>query len=346
MPFAALLLLAADEPPYDWSTADLSYFGDNAAETYKDSRTVCARLLSAEPPPSDRPTPEEDRSLKDCDSEALYFGIGLPADPAKARKCAFVELANSEEGTRYGPFYGRGMLMTIYANGKGAARNLDVATHLACGLEDAPAEMQGRIEHLQKLKSEKKDEEFSPCDDATSGWLGGMCAGHGSRLAKVERDERLALLARRGGFANAGDWSRLVKLAEAYAETHASGEVDMSGTLRGAFWVAARDGSLDSFVEILERMTAGTIPRRGPAEFAKADSELNAAYRAVMANEERFSEMSGVSRESVRAAERAWLAYRDAMLSFARKRFPDVSIDGLAILLTNERIAEMNSEFG
>ena len=345
MPFAALMLLAADEPPYDWSTADLSFFGANAAETYKESRAVCARVLSAEPPSSDKPTPEEARSLKDCDSEALYYGIGVPADPAKARKCAFVELANSEEGIRYGPFYGRGMLMTIYANGKGAARNLDVATHLACGLGDAPAEMEGRIEHLQKLKLQAKSEDFSPCDDLTSGWLGGMCAGHESRLARIERDERLALLARRGGFANAADWSGLVKLAEGYAETHANGEVDMSGTLRGAMWIAARDNSLDGFVQTLERLAAGTVARRSPADHARADVELNRAYRAVMANDDHFSETSGISRESVRAAERAWLAYRDAMLSFARRRFPDTSSDGLAILLINDRVADMNSEY-
>jgi len=346
MPLAALLLLAADGPPYDWSTADLSFFGTDAAETYKQSRAICAQLLGAEPPASDRPTAEEARSLKGCDSEALYFGIGVPADPDKARKCAFVELSNSEEGTRYGPFFGRGMLMTIYANGKGAARNLDVATHLACGLEDAPAEMAGRIEHLQKLKSQAKGEDFSPCNDVTSGWLAGMCAGHDSRLARIELDERLELLAQRGGFANGPDWSKLVKLAEAYAEAHANGEVDMTGTLRGAMWSAARDSSLDRFVETLERMTAGTIPRRGSADYAKSDAELNVTYKAVLANDENFSEASGISRESVRAAERAWLAYRDAMLSFARRRFPGISIDGLAILLTNDRIAEMTSEFG
>jgi uncharacterized protein YecT (DUF1311 family) len=291
------------------------------------------------------------KSLKGCDSEALYFGIGMPADPVKARKCAFVEQTRAdEEGiTRSSPYYGRGMLMTIYANGVGANRNLEIATHLACSLGDAPAEMESRILRLADANAKNwQGGDFDPCSDATSGFLGGECAAHESRLAEVERNERLLALARRSGFAGKADWIRLERLARSYADAHGYNETDMSGTLRGAMFVWARDGELESFIQLMERMAAGTIPDRTPADLAKADAELNSTYKAILADDERFaSEGSGLTREGAREAERAWLAYRDSMLAFARSHYPDADLDGLATLLTVDRTAAMNgSDFG
>ena len=95
------------------------------------ARSRCAlSVKDVELPAADRPTPAEEKALAKCVSADLYFGFGQPADPAKARKCAYAEMDRNAKA----PIGGKAMLMMIYANGKGAARNFDAAIKLACSL--------------------------------------------------------------------------------------------------------------------------------------------------------------------------------------------------------------------
>ena len=231
------------------------------------------------------PTPAQAKTLKGCDSEALYYGIGMAADPVKARLCAF-----TEEDDEAGYFGGRALLMTIYANGRGAARDLRTATHLACGLDGAPAEMDGRVLHLQQLKA---GETFSICDDVTSGYMGGQCAAHESRKAAAIREVTLTTLAKAGGYAGAPDWIALRRRLEAYADAHGSGDIDLSGTLRGAMALGAEEVVRNHFVEVLKALATNKVPAASQAAFAKADAELNRSYRAALKerSEEHTSEL-------------------------------------------------------
>jgi hypothetical protein len=77
---------------------------------------LCDRVQRLAPPPADLPDDAAKRTLKGCTSEELYYGIGQAADPAKARLCAYLELAAGN----YPLFGGSAILMTIYATGHGA----------------------------------------------------------------------------------------------------------------------------------------------------------------------------------------------------------------------------------
>ncbi|WP_062227613.1 hypothetical protein [Aureimonas frigidaquae] len=50
---------------------------------------ACQAVSTVEPPATDKPTQAQMQSLEGCDAEALFYGIGRPADPAQARLCAF-----------------------------------------------------------------------------------------------------------------------------------------------------------------------------------------------------------------------------------------------------------------
>ena len=67
---------------------------------------------------------------------------GMKADPVSARQCAFLERDARNEQVMAGST----MLMTVYANGVGAKRHLDVATHLPCGIAGASMEPDGRAQ--------------------------------------------------------------------------------------------------------------------------------------------------------------------------------------------------------
>lgn len=332
----ALLAAAAPSAPWDWSTAELGWLSPDGAQPYAESRAICARVLHAEPPASDRPTPEQAKALKGCDSDALYHGIGRPADPVKARLCAF-----TEKEDEVGHFGGRAMLMTIYANGRGAARNLDVATHLACGLETAaPMEHAIRIPRLHKLEPGKA---FSICDDATSGQLGGICVAHEARFAIVDRDRRIAALARKEAYAASPAFAAARRAMESYASAHSGGDQDLSGTLRGAFIVGAEESVRDRFLKTLEALARNRVPPASAGTYARIDARLNTSFRAVLAEdfEDGRLGVGTVTEEGRRISARAWIAYRDAMLAFAARHYPRVSRAALATYLTRQRIDDL-----
>ncbi|HST75140.1 MAG TPA: hypothetical protein VLJ20_07190, partial [Acetobacteraceae bacterium] len=124
----AAVLMAVPAAAENWADSAGSATLD---PEYPRSQAICRGLRRVSPPPADRPNRSEAAALKGCNSEALYYGIGRPADPVRARQCAFLE-----RGVWQGPpnLSGDTVLMIIYANGVGATRNLDVAISLACQL--------------------------------------------------------------------------------------------------------------------------------------------------------------------------------------------------------------------
>lgn len=335
---AFLLLAGAADPAWDWGDANDEW---NSSPGFESSKALCRQLRGREPPSADRPDAATATALQGCDSEALYYGIGVPADPVRARQCAFLE---AERADGEGPFSGRAMLMTIYANGAGAKRDLDVAIHLACGVDGAPMESHGRVMHLAELKAERwTGSDFHFCDDITSGLAGGYCAHHGARIAGAARAAALAALTGRWSEAEKRALERLRRAHANYAEARSGGEVDLAGTLRAAFQVEAEEALHIELFDMLRRLAAGDAPHFTAAQLRAADAELNAEYRKVMRGS--FEDYPGaVTREGIRSAQRAWLGYRDAFLAFAAVKFPEVPRESLAAWLTRQRIELLRPE--
>jgi uncharacterized protein YecT (DUF1311 family) len=324
----AAAIAAAPAPRWDWGDVKDDY-GMEA------SKALCRQLKGREPPASDRPSAAEAQALEGCDSEKLYYGIGVRADPVKARQCAFLE-AGRDDGD---VFSGRTMLMMVYANGKGARQDYDVAIHLACGIEGAPAESDGRVTDLaERRKRGDRDGDFDFCDGITSGLAAGYCASH---AAGVDEAKRAAAWARLTAGWPVADRQALVRLKaahKAFAGAHSEGELDLSGTLRGAIAIGAEEALAKELLAMVEQLEAGRAPAYGHAQYAAADAALNARYRKALAAVEPNGGPGAVTREGIRGAQRAWIAYRDAFLAFAAPRYPKVSRESLATWLTLKRI--------
>src|SRR3954470_17079938 len=97
---AAILVLAGFTPAF--GQTEISDPG---------AKQICASVKDVEPPAADRPASTEEKSLANCVSVDLYFGFGQPADPVKARKCAYAEVDRGEKS----PVRGRSILMMAYA---------------------------------------------------------------------------------------------------------------------------------------------------------------------------------------------------------------------------------------
>ncbi len=81
-----------------------------------DRPAACAQWEKIPIPPADLPTPQDREKLTSSKSADLYFGIGHPIDLAGARECAYLK----REGAKAPILSSTGLLMMIYANGKGA----------------------------------------------------------------------------------------------------------------------------------------------------------------------------------------------------------------------------------
>lgn len=326
--------VAATQAIWNWGTADDEYATDPG---FAESKAICRRLGHPVIPVADRPTAAQTAALKGCDSEALYYGEGMAPDYVKARQCAVLE-----QGSEEGFFAGTTILMQVYANGQGTARNIDLATALACEIEGAPMENDGRVLHLQALAA--KPGPFDVCDDITSGYAGGFCALRESTLAGFDRETKIATVAQRFPSASAPLFTEVKTAFAAFAEAHGGGEVDLSGTARGAFVVEEEDRERDQFLKDLTRLADGQWLKAGHAEAVSADAALNQSYRkGLTACVERDANYSTVRAEDIRTTQRLWLVYRDAYLRFAAVAAPTVTRDAILTRLTNLRTAELDS---
>jgi uncharacterized protein YecT (DUF1311 family) len=337
---AAASAAAAVSQPQNWGDFDAEWARN---PEYESSKALCRSLRDRAPPAADRPTPAQKAALAGCSSEALYYGIGMPADPEQARLCAFAEADDWTEESPIDPLVGRAMLMTIYANGRGAARDLDVAINLACQVDGAPAESHGRVTRLAALKAQGwTGGDFHYCDDVTSGISGGFCAAHGARISEAARDAELARITAAWPDDARRAFEALREAHAAYAEAHALGEVDSSGTLRAAFQIGALEELHGELLEAVRKLEAGEAPYFSAAQHRIADAALNAAYREALRAD--YGEGIGAVRpEGIRDAQRAWLRYRDAFIAFAAIRYPDVERHSIAAWLTRQR-TQMLSE--
>jgi uncharacterized protein YecT (DUF1311 family) len=308
------------------NTENFGRAADPQAPWYKE----CMRVAKVQP----APVPALPASCKAYD----YYGklaqaATSPAEWGGVRACAVAAKDNA-------------VLAMLYANGLGVPRDLDLATHYACRAGGAQAEVTGRIEHLMALRKSPAATRFDQCDDITSGAMGGVCAGVADGQADKVRLAYFARLRRQLLPAQTGAFDKLVAATNAFASARGN-ETDLSGTARGAMVIHAEAREKEWLREHLAAFEKGgaTVPL--PATFAAADADLNRAYKTLLALPPTDKDTpdrlpySTVTRTDVRAAQRAWLVYRDTWLAFAALRYPAIAPDALKSLLTDWRTKQL-----
>ena len=303
-----------------------------------DQPAPCAQYVKTEIPPADLPATADRPALASCNSEDLYFGFDHPANPAEARKCAYLE----REAGKTVPdvvFGGSSLLAMIYANGKGAARNFDLALRFACESGWSPAEKQGRFAHLLSLKQELwAGDDFNLCDDATSGFMQGWCASLQEKFDVVARTRKLNSIIDKWNPDERTAFKELQQAAAAFFDASSQYEVDLSGTGRAAFEIEAHAALDEDFVSAVERFELGHLPTFSPDEFRQSDAKLNSVYAKIQATKPASEPIGSVTPEGVKTTERLWLRYREAWVAFGQVKFPRVTKESWRTWLTEQRV--------
>lgn len=304
-----------------------------------ESKEICRQFKSVAIPDPNRPDRRAEGGMPGCDAEALYYGIGVPPAPDKAFACAKLWAGEGYMDSDV-------ILLTIYANGKGAKRDLDTAIAMACTMGFAPMESHYRVKHLFALRQEPNNaEEFHWCDDITSGLSMGVCANHAQRITEAERQTRWApIKARWSQGEAAAALARLMESGNLFARHH-GGEIDQSGTARGAFITLAEENVANGMIKDLEDLAADKATLSMAVADDKADAELNRVYRRVMAYD--FGDIGGApSHANIRSAQRAWLKYRDAWVVFVKIAVPDMPTQAIVNHQTRRRIEHLKELIG
>jgi hypothetical protein len=313
---------------------------------------TCLRSATIPIPRADLPSAAQAARLTSCNSEALYYGLSGKPNYVRARKCAYLERA---AGNHF-PVAGSAILSMIYANGLGVKRDLPLATKFACEAGGAPAEINGRVAHLQDLAAMRGSTRprFEFCDDITSGYMDGICTGIAATYRDARRDKAIARITSGYTPRQRAAFAVLEGSAANYFNAHARNEVDLGGTARTAFWIEDIQHDWNGFLRDLRVFEAGELPMEPRSATYQADERLEGILRRVLAEPSlrqrppaRFPPpgipaIGGtISREGIRADQRLWLSYREAWLRFAALRKPTLPRATVYAWITDRRIRNL-----
>lgn len=307
-----------------------------------DQDPVCAQALAHPLTPPSFPSPMKETQLKNCDSQALYYGFDRPPDFAAALQCAFYQRAHPDP-TVGDPFAGPGVLTMLYANGKGVKRDYDLAIRFACeNTWAAPAEMSSRIAHLLKMRATHSvTSKFDLCDDATSGLMEGACESVSQDFADAKRQQELKTIERAWPAEVQQSFKTLQKAEADFEEARVQNEVDLSGTGRAAFELQDQGRLRAQFVINLKRFAKGDIPHASSADAEAVDRKLNDVYQQIQQAPDKSWQYTTVKPSGIRKTQRVWLKLRDEWGDFAHSAFPGLDRTSVVAQLTRLRLHQL-----
>jgi Lysozyme inhibitor LprI len=292
-----------------------------------------------------------------CDALNLYYKDS-PRHLEKARFCALADfgLFSKNDAPVGAPaaqnetFSGTDALTLamIYANGQGVTRSLPLARQFVCQDGDGvatPSNDQMLGEFDSAVESNGR---FDACGDGGGGFgrsFNYQCLGLQDEVAAEEIRQREGSILAGSSPAQRASFTAL----KADYDEFQSAYSDMEGTQceggTGCGPILEQDElAVDrSWLAALSAIQAGLPPCSaiGASAFAQLDSNLNQQYRQALKGNymdvnagDQMKSMAPL----VRAADRAWLKYRDAWVSFGQLRWPAVPADQWRAWQTKEWI--------
>ena len=306
-------------------------FAQNAAKPLENWERICKET---NPPLVDpRLTgPLTLEQLKTCYNSGLYYGLsGIKQDYAAALQCGWYEWSHPESGNANGDIYnGAGILMMLYANGQGVARNYDLAIRFAC--EYRWEQKGARVEHLDALRKafsagNPDKTPFDVCNDVTGSVSSGECGAVALELRNVPLNREIAALTNKLTASQKRSFEKVRAAEEKFNAIRLDNEIDLKWPWSRVWVVQDQERLNEQFLINLQRFSKGDVPQATTKDVKALDSQMNDAYQKVMQAPASGFESVSVTREGVRSAQRAWLQLRDAWLEFSGTTYPKLSAE-------------------
>jgi len=234
--------------------------------------------------------------------------------------------------------------MTLYANGVGATRSFELALRFACALDGAPAEMSGRIAHLEKLRDTHwTGSDFSLCDDISSGYMSGQCAAQAEQLKQAARGDRMGAFEAQVSPAAKAAFDHLRVANEAFIAARVQNEIDLSGTARSAFMVREESIQREDLLQMLEAYAKGKGHKYSAKQLDEEADKERTLFAKTQHADVTAQPWGTVTPAGIAAAEAAWQGYRDAFAAFISLQYPAVPAASAKAWLTVKRAHMLKS---
>jgi uncharacterized protein YecT (DUF1311 family) len=295
--------------------------------------------------------PKGDPSAKCEDPAGLYYGTDGAPDYAAARSCALSQWHNLKRPLDTLPLPDERVIMPIatlvmiYTNGNGVPSNVDLAIHIVC-VDDPPTaswpSFDEVIARLLQIKAHPT-QKFDFCSSGIDFWksVGYECLGIQEKLEENQHMAPLSKLMTTWTSPQKAAFAKMMKSRSTFVSQERDAETTGGTGVGGQMMEAEHDLNLN-LIDSTIRFDTGHLPSFTHQDYVDSDKKLNLTYNTILSNlSGRKKEDYCKSPEMIRATERAWIAYRDDWVAFARLRWPQVSADSWLTLLTKERTDQL-----
>jgi len=301
----------------------------------------CSAYVSVPLPAEVEKTPAP-KAYPACASYRSYRGIGRPVNYAEARACAWQErlaqkaqLAQNQDQPTSWVVGGSLILADIYANGVGVQRNVPLAMRFACEVEPSMA-MNG-LSEIKQPSGKRGPLEF--CDYAGSTFTMNFCGGYASEIKDERRSQYYNSLKSSMDPEQKAAFVKLLVAQNAYVDSHIS-EVYQGGTIRAIRTIGSQEILSKLFREEITHFERKQWPVLSANQIATSDVLLQREYekklREIQKRTKDEIDEGSVTAGGLSNAQKAWEAYRDAWVAFARLRYPSAA-DAIRAQITLDR---------
>ena len=265
---------------------------------------------------------------KDCKSHEYFYYLNNKKNDEEAKKCAYREL--QEKSTEV--FGGAAILTMVYANGRGANRDIDLAHKYACIFGGTPAEISARMKTIEELRMLPAT--FDICDDIKSDVMEGHCMRNFVLKDKELRNMRLEKIQVSFGADSQSAYKKLKAAFDSFHKARLEGEIDRSDQASIKLLVEAEERLQIQYFDRIVKFEENIRPMTMTSENEKY---LNSTFQFVLTK----GPSGTIKPEGIKLAQLAWERYRKAWFEFAKVRYPKVSQAALSDELVVERIKDL-----
>ena len=275
-------------------------------------------------------------ALAERDCLEMYYGVEGPRDLPGALSC-FTREGNDE------------LVAVMLVNGEGVARDAHRAREV---YQKAQLDLEALDKAIDAALAGGQPH-VDYCKDLMQTTLDmNACGSVELRLADAAG---MAEVARLKAGLSALQGVALGKLSTAFdAFERAEGDwvydLNAEGTIRGPASLGAMQEVRKDFQAQLARVVgARRVAAASDAQLRRVDAQLNALYRASLGGAPETPELAASFRNSSKAAQLAWIRYRDAWAELARllevpTLLPEQRAQALRTIITEERVGQLKSD--
>jgi uncharacterized protein YecT (DUF1311 family) len=311
---------------------------------YPAALKACSAVQSLTLPVITPKDPADQNFLESCDSARVYYGLPYQSY-SDARRCALYQLAHHPIDPKAdidsASVFRVAVLAMVYLNGQDVPRNPDLALHAVCLEEDPDGASWAEdwIAALVTRTSQSPPKPYDYCSDGPTIYkLTDLdCQSMENDLVQQKNEARLAKFMATWTPAQKTALKQFLTVFDSYDQAVVNNETEacITGTAGEQLVITS-----DLRQQLFDNLTAfeqGHLPAFTQADYLVADKALNETYSGIIARMDKDIGECAKPSSMIRDSERAWLRYRDAWLTFAKIRYPQIPAEAWLTVLSRQR---------